>query len=185
LNNHTSIERPVNNEFDSIKAQQFTEELAGVRLIAQDSLKLAQLHYENSYNQNHIPISFEPGDKVLVNIHSLQLPESKGKGAKFARRFDGPFEVIERIGPVAYRIRLPHSYDIHPVLSIAHLEPYRSIDGDTRIGLERLREDVREYEIEEIITQKRVKYHKGTRLLYQCRWKGYGITEDWIPEKYL
>ena len=104
MNNHTSIERPVNTEFDSLKAQQFTEELAGVRLIAQDSLKLAQLHYENSYNQNHIPISFEPGDRVLVNIHSLQLPESKGKGAKFSRHFDGPFEVIECIGPVAYHI---------------------------------------------------------------------------------
>jgi len=51
--------------------------------------------------------------------------------------------------------------------------------------LERLREDVREYEVEEIIAQKRVKYCKGTRLLYQCQWKGYGITEDWIPEKYL
>jgi len=185
LHNHTSIERPINNEFDSLKAQQFTEELAGVRLIAQDSLKLAQLRYENSYNQNHIPISFEPGDKVLVNIHSLQLPESKGKGAKFTRRFDGPFEVIERVGPVAYRIRLPHSYDIHPVLSIAHLEPYKSTDGNTRIRLERIREDVEEYEVEEIIAQKRVKYRKGTRLLYQCRWKDFGITEDWIPEKYL
>jgi len=158
----------VNTEFDSLKAQQFTEELAGVRLITQDSLKLAQLRYENSYNQNHIPISFEPSDKVLVNIHSLQLPESKGKGAKFTRRFDGPFEVIEHIGPVAYCIRLPHSYDIHPVLSIAHLEPYKSTDGDTRIGLERLRENIREYEVEEVIAQKRVKYCKGTRLLYQC-----------------
>ena len=158
----------MNNEFDSLKAQQFTEELARVRLIAQDSLKLAQLRYENSYNQNHIPISFEPGDKVLVNIHSLQLPESKGKGAKFTRCFDGPFKVIEHIGPVAYCIRLPHSYDIHPVLSIAHLEPYKSEDGNKRIGLERLREDIREYEVEEIIAQKRVKYCKGSRLLYQC-----------------
>jgi len=158
LNNHSSIERPMDYEFDSLKVQHFTEELVGVRLIAQDSLKLAQLHYENSYNQNHIPISFEPGDKVLVNIHSLQLPESKGKGAKFTRHFDRPFEVIEHIGPVAYHIRLPHSYDIHPVLSMTHLEPYKSEDSDKRIGLERLREDIREYEIEKIITQKRVKY---------------------------
>jgi len=168
LNNHSSIERPPDYEFDSLKAQQFTEELARVRLITQDSLKLAQLCCKKSYNQNHIPISFEPGDKVLVNIHSLQLPESQGKGAKFTRCFDGPFEVIKHIGPVAYHIRLPHSYEIHPVLSITHPEPYKSVDGDKRIGLERLREDVREYEVEEIITQKRVKYCKGTRLLYQC-----------------
>jgi len=53
------------------------------------------------------------------------------------------------------------------------------------MGLEQLREDVREYEVEEIIAQKRAEYHKGTRLLYQCQWKDYGVTKDWILEKYL
>ena len=90
-----------------------------------DTLKLTQEHFKNSYNSNHIPITFEPGDQVLVNIHLLNLPESKGKGLKFTRRFDGPFEVTEQVGLLAYRIRLPHSYGIHPVLSVAHLEPFK------------------------------------------------------------
>ena len=96
---------------------------------------------------------YEPGDQVLINIHSLQLPESKGPGAKFTRRYDGPFEVTERVSPVAYRIRLPHSYGIHPILSIAHLEPFRSDNTKTRKDLEPLREDPKEYEVEEIIEQ--------------------------------
>ena len=69
---------------------------------------------------------YEPGDKVLLNIHSLHLLESKGPGAKFTQRYDSPFEVTECVSPVAYQIQLPHSYGIHPVLSIAHLEPFRS-----------------------------------------------------------
>ena len=99
-----SIERPNLYEFNAPDAQQFVEDLTAIRLVAKDALKLAQLRFENSYNKNHIFVSYEPGDKVLVNIHSLQLPELKGPGAKFTRRYDGPFEVTERVSPVAYRI---------------------------------------------------------------------------------
>ena len=159
--------------------------MASVRLATKDALKLAQLRFEDSYNKNHISTSYEPGDKVLVNIHSLQLPESKGPGAKFTRRYDGPFEITERVSPVAYRIRLPHSYGIHPVLSIAHLEPFRSDSTNDRTDLERLREDPQEYEVIEIVEQRRVKHRNRYRLMYKCRWEHYGITDEWIPEAYL
>lgn len=39
-------------------------------------------------------------------------------------RYEGPFEVMEKISPVAYRIRLPVSYKIHPIINIEHLEKY-------------------------------------------------------------
>ena len=102
--NESSIERPNIYKFNAPDAQQFVEDITAVRLAAKDVLKLAQLRFEDSYNKNHIFVPYEPGDKVLVNIHSLNLPESKGPGAKFSRRYDGPFEITERVSPVAYRI---------------------------------------------------------------------------------
>ena len=84
--------------------QKFVEDLTAIRLVAKDPLKLAPVGFENPYNKTHIFMPYEPGDKVLVNIHSLQLPESKGPGANFTRRYDGPFEVTERVSPVAYQI---------------------------------------------------------------------------------
>jgi hypothetical protein len=104
LSSPQPIERPDMLDFNSEKAKDFIEEIGSVRLIAKDSLKQAQIRFENSYNQSHLPISFEPGDQVLVNIHSLELPESKGKGQKFAQRHDGPFEITERVSPVTYQI---------------------------------------------------------------------------------
>ena len=153
LTDNPRIERPTSYEFNSLDAQQFTESIESLRLTAKDAIKLAQHRFEDSYNKNHIYTSYEPGDQVLINIHSLQLPESKGPGAKFTRRYDGPFEVTERVSPVAYRIRLPHSYGIHPVLSIAHLEPYRADTEGHRKDLERIREDPEEHEVEEIVEQ--------------------------------
>ena len=185
LTNEPSIGRPNTYEFNAPDAQLFSEEISSVRLIAKDALKLAQLRFETAYNKNHIFVPYSPGDQVLVNIHSLNLPESKGPGAKFTRRYDGPFEVTEQVSPVAYRIRLPHSYGIHPVLSIAHLEPYRSDPVEERKDLDRLREDPQEYEVEEIVEQRRERHRKRYRLMYRCRWKRYGVTDEWIPESYL
>jgi hypothetical protein len=102
LTNESSIERPNQYEFNAPDAKQFTNDISVVRLTAKDALKLAQQQFERSYNKNHIFIPFIPGDQVLVNIHSLQLPESKGPSAKFSRRYDGPFEVTEQVSPVAY-----------------------------------------------------------------------------------
>ena len=156
--NGSLIKRPNLYKFNVPDAQQFAKEITAVRLTTKHSLKLAQLQFQESYNKNHIFVPYEPGDQVLINIHSLQLQESKGPGAKFTRRYDGPFEVTERVSPVAYRIRLPHSYGIHPVLSIAHLEPFCSDTTIPRKDLDRLRDEPEEWEVEEIIEQQRSKH---------------------------
>ena len=185
LTDEPRIERANPYEFNSPEAQQFTEDITALRLAAKDALKLAQHRFEDTYNKNHIFTTYEPGDQVLINIHSLQLPESKGPGAKFTRRFDGPFEVTEWVSPVTYQLRLPHSYGIHPVLSIAHLEPFRADKENDRKDLERIREDPEEHEVEEIVEQRRERHRKRYRLMYKCRWKNEGITDEWIPESAL
>jgi hypothetical protein len=185
LNSKDAIERPSTFVFNAPKAEQFAEEMSDIRTIAKDSLKLAQLRYQESYNKGHLPVTFEPGDFVLVNIHSLELPESKGLGRKLAIRYDGPFEVLSKVSPVAYHIRLPHSYKIHPVLSIAHLKPYQSDEDPRRSNMKRMREDVEEFEVEEIVAEKREKHRNGYRLLYQCKWKNYGITDEWVTARDL
>jgi hypothetical protein len=52
--------------------------------------------------------------KVKANISSLKL----GKFSKFAARYCGPFEILERIGPVAYMLAFPTSMTIHNVFQV-------------------------------------------------------------------
>ena len=48
-----------------------------------------------------------------------------GKGSKLVPQFVGPFEILERIGPVAYRLALPPSMSrIHDVFHISVLRGY-------------------------------------------------------------
>jgi hypothetical protein len=95
---------------------------------------------------------------------------------KFSRQFNGPFKVTKRVSPIAYCIQLPHSYSIHPILSLAHLEPFKESKMQWT-DLLQLHKSIEEYKVQEIVDQKRVKYSKNhTHLLYQCQWKGYSIT---------
>src|SRR6202165_5370077 len=186
LNPKPYIHRDPLDTITSTKASEFLYEIEAVRLSASDALLAAQQKFKKNYDKKHQPLSLKPGEKVLVNIQSLQLPESKGPGRVFTQLYDGPFEVLEQVTPVSYRIRIPHSYQIHPVISIAHLEKYKEAEpGDIRPKLKPLRDDPLEYEVEEIVAQKWGQWNGRRVQLYKCSWKGYGVTDEWIPLSYL
>ena len=52
-------------------------------------------------------MEFETGDKVFLWIAPMKGMMRFGKKGKLSPRFIGPFEVLERVGEVAYRIVLP------------------------------------------------------------------------------
>ena len=50
-----------------------------------------------------------------------------GKNDKLSPRFIGPYEVIEKVGPVAYRLALPPKLEkIHNFFYVSMLRRYRS-----------------------------------------------------------
>ena len=72
-------------------------------------------------------IQYEIGEKVFLK----ELPWKKvmrfGKNGKLSPRFIGPYEVIEKVGPVAYRLALPPELEkIHNVFHVSMLRRYRS-----------------------------------------------------------
>ena len=107
-------------------------------------------------------------------------------------KYDGPFEVIKKISPVSYRLRMPASYGIHPVLNIAHLEKYRDSPPEFGVRPQKSlnREDfdnLPEYEVERIVAERRKKGRNGRRILqYLTRFKGYSEDYDeWLTGNQL
>ncbi|GKC32112.1 putative reverse transcriptase domain-containing protein [Tanacetum coccineum] len=72
-----------------------------------ERLKTAQ-DLQKSYADNRRkPLEFSVGNKVLLKVLSWKGVTRFGKRSKLSPRYVRPFEIVERVDPVAYRLRLP------------------------------------------------------------------------------
>ena len=61
------------------------------------------------------------GDHVFLKVRTNRSSLKLGSCAKLAARFCGPFEILERIGLVAYMLALPASMNVHNVFHVSLL----------------------------------------------------------------
>ena len=72
-------------------------------------------------------MQYEIGEKVLLKGSAWKKVMRFGRNGKLSPRFIGPYEVIEKVGPVAYRLALPPELEkIHNVFHVSMLRRYRS-----------------------------------------------------------
>ena len=100
------------------KVQETTEKIQVIR----KRLKTAQSRQKSYANNRRRDIEFEIGDFVFLKVSPSKGIIRFGKKGKLSPRFIGPFEVLERVGSIAYRIALPpalsHVHDIFHVSMI-------------------------------------------------------------------
>ena len=107
-------------------------------------------------------------------------------------KYDGPFKIVKKLSPVSYRLKMPASYGIHPVLNITHLERYQTsppeFGSQPQKSLNREDfDDLPEYEVERIMAERRKKGRNGKQTLqYLTCFKGYsGEFDEWLSGNQL
>ena len=65
---------------------------------------------------------FSVGDHVYLRVKERKSSLNLGSCAKMSPRYCGPFEVLERIGPVAYRLAFPASTRAHNIFHVSFLK---------------------------------------------------------------
>jgi hypothetical protein len=168
------------------------EEFEALRRRAKDALAFSQAAYLRNYNRGRLNNEFNVGDHVLINTHSLRLlgQEGTGVGRKLLQKFQGPFEVTDKLSPVTYRLRLPSSYRIHPIINISHLELYHPSPSDlgerTSRPIPRVETAETEWEIDSIVAERTRKRGKTRIRQYRVRYTGFGPESDeWVPRGFL
>ena len=95
-----------------------------VSLILQHLLT-AQIRQKSYADVRCRPLEFEVGDHVFLKVMPKIGVVRFGKHGKLSPRFIGPFEILERVGTVAYRLALPPSMSsVHEVFHVSMLRRY-------------------------------------------------------------
>ena len=134
----------------------------------------------------HAPLSSKYSQGQRVWLEGKNLPISHGTVKLSPKRY-GPFTITKLISPVASRLDLPTSWNIHPIFHNNLLIPYVEtnahgpnfsrpppdlIDGEA------------EYEVEAIRSHRY--FGKNKRLQYLLKWKGYPEADNtWESEDQL
>ena len=92
-----------------------------------ERLKVATNRQKSYADMRRKDIPYEISEKVFLKVSPWNKVMRFGKKSKLSPRFIGSYEVIEKVGPVAYRLALPLELEkIHNVFHVSMLRRYRS-----------------------------------------------------------
>lgn len=100
------------------------------------NLMRAQQVMKSQADKKRRDVQFAIGDLVLVKLQPYrQSSTALRKNQKLGMRYFSPFPIVDKVGSVAYKLRLPPTAKIHPVFHVSQLKPFKGIVFDTYIPL--------------------------------------------------
>ncbi|KAL4583755.1 hypothetical protein LXL04_008338 [Taraxacum kok-saghyz] len=177
--------------------------LTGLEIIRETTEKIVQIRErmktardrQKSYaDKRRKPLEFQVGDLVLLRVSPWKGMVRFGKCGKLNPRYIGPFEILARIGPVAYKLKLPQELqNVHDTFHVSNLKKCLT-DETLIIPLEEIQVNEKLNFMEEPveIMDREIKRLKQSRIpIVKVRWsakRGPEFTwerEDQMKQKYL
>ncbi|GJV00024.1 putative reverse transcriptase domain-containing protein [Tanacetum coccineum] len=169
--------------------QETTKKISQIK----DRLKAARDRQKSYADKRRKPLEFSVGDYVLLKVSPWKGVVRFRKKGKLAPRFVGPFEIIEKVGPVAYRLDLPEELNgVHDTFHVSNLKKCLA-DPTLQVPLDEIRVDAKLNFVEEPveILEREFKKLKRSRIaIVKVRWnskRGPEFTwerEDQMKLKY-
>ena len=93
--------------------------------VVRDNLKIARDRQRSYADNRHRDLQFEIGDRVFLKISPWKGVLRFGKRGKLSPRFIGPYEIVSKVRPVAYRLKLtPELSRTHDAFHVSMLRKY-------------------------------------------------------------
>ncbi|GJU22837.1 hypothetical protein Tco_1156179 [Tanacetum coccineum] len=110
-------------------------------VVIKEKLKAVRDHQKSYADNRRNPLEFEVGDRVMLKVSPWKGVVCFRKKGKLAPRYIGPFEILKRIGPVAYRLRLSEELSgVHDTFHVLNLKKCLA-DASLHVTLDEIKVD--------------------------------------------
>ena len=158
------------------KATEMARKMEDIGEFLQEEMTLAQAEMEEQANRHRTPAPrYEVGDKVWLSTENIR---TQRPSRKLDHRQMGRYEIIRKVGPTSYELRLPETLRIHPVFhaSLLRLDPDDPLPNQVIPPAPPVIVDgEEEWEVEEILDSR---WHYG-RLQYRIQWVNGEPDLEW------
>jgi hypothetical protein len=89
----------------------------------QDNFKATMSCQESYAKKRRRPLDFEVGDHIYLRVLPMKGLKRFGMKGKLAPRYIGPFPILEKCGPMAYKLELPPFLEgVHDIFHVPLLK---------------------------------------------------------------
>ncbi|GKA66311.1 hypothetical protein Tco_0766119 [Tanacetum coccineum] len=107
----------------SLIGPKLVQETTNKVVLVKEKPKAARDRQKSYADKRRKALEFEVADQVLLKVSPWKGVVHFGKKGKLSPRYVGPFEILERIGFVAYRLRLPEELNsVHDTFHVSNLK---------------------------------------------------------------
>ncbi|KAL5513317.1 hypothetical protein ACEPAH_3716 [Sanghuangporus vaninii] len=170
----------VRTSSSNMSAEEFAKHVKGIHELAQANLVKANEDMKCFYDRHAgKSMEYEAGSKVFLDGRNIKTTRPT---KKMDDKWFGPFEIVEKVGASAYRLKLPRTLrQVHPVFNEVLLKPAVEPSFESQQKPPPpppvLVDDEEEYEVEEILDSR---LHRG-KLQFLIKWVRYDEA-TWQPE---
>ncbi|GJT02390.1 putative reverse transcriptase domain-containing protein [Tanacetum coccineum] len=175
----------------SLIGPELIQETTDKVVLIKEKLKAARDRQKCYADNRRKPLEFEVGDRVMLKVSPWKGVIHFRKKGRLGPRYVGPFDILKRIGPIAYRLRLPEELSgVHDAFHVSNLKCLA--DASLHVPLDDIKIDktLRFFEEPVEIMDREVKSLKRSKIaLVKVRWNSALVLillehEDYMKSKY-
>ncbi|GJW05384.1 hypothetical protein Tco_1564240 [Tanacetum coccineum] len=129
-------------EESSLIGPELVQETTDKVVVIKEKLQVARDHQKSYADSRRKMTEDKVRENVLLKVSLWKGVMHFGKKGKLAPRYVGPFEILKRIGPVAYRLRLlKELIGVHDTFHVSNLEKKCLADANLHVPLDEIEAD--------------------------------------------
>ncbi|GKD76107.1 putative reverse transcriptase domain-containing protein [Tanacetum coccineum] len=176
-------------EEGSLIGPELVQEMTDKVVVIKEKLQAARDRQKNYADSGRKMTEYKVGENVLLKVSPWKGMIRFEKKGKLAPRYVGPFKILKRIGPAAYRLRLPEELSgVHDTFHVSNLKKCLA-DASLHVPLDEIRVDNALHFVEapvEIMDQEVRSLKRSKISLVKVRWNSKcGPEFTWEGEDHM